>query len=241
MTPGRPRTAIGTSGDITITVVGRRYRAMTRYRDLDGRLRKVTATAPSERAVRARLKERLVNRAGYGSGGLLTVASPFGDLCELWLTDLELRDISEGTKENYRDDLRLHARPALEQYTLGEITTGRVEWFLRQEAAISYSRARHSRTLLNQMFAFALRHDAVARNPVQGTSELSKPKREIQATTLEQIQAIRAAATAWRTATDARGPKPDGKVRDICEGAPPCGQARSWRCGRATSPTPTTE
>ncbi|WP_456847475.1 hypothetical protein [Cellulomonas sp. P5_C6] len=119
-----------------MTDLGARYRAMTRYRDLDGRLRRVTAVATNQREARARLKNKLVDRAGYGSGGLLSVASPFGDLCDLWLADLELRDISEGTKENYRDDLRLHARPALEPYTLGEIGTGRVEWFLRGGADI---------------------------------------------------------------------------------------------------------
>lgn len=217
MSRGRPRTAIGTFGEIALTDLGGRYRAMTRYRDLDGRLRAVTAVAGSQRAATAKLKARLVDRAGYGSGGLLSVASPFGDLCDLWLADLELRDISEGTKDNYRDDLRLHVRPALESYALGEITTGRVEWLLRREAAISHSRAKHTRTLLNQMFAFALRHDALARNPVQGTSSLIRPKREIEAMSLEQVQAIRAASAAWRTGSGVPGPKPDGQVRDICE------------------------
>jgi len=31
----------------------------------------------------------------------------------------------ENTKDNYRDDLRLHVRPFSEHFTLGEITTGR--------------------------------------------------------------------------------------------------------------------
>ncbi|MGN8246098.1 site-specific integrase [Cellulomonas soli] len=200
-----------------ITDLGDRYRAMVRYRDIDGRLRKVSAVATSQRRARTRLQERLADRAGYGSGGLLSAASPFGELCELWLADLKLRDISEGTKDNYRDDLRLHVRPAFEDYTLGEVTTGRVEWFLKEQAARSYSRAKHTRTLLNQLFAFALRHDAIARNPVEGTSQLSRPRRHIQALTLEQVQAIRAAAAAWRTGPDVKGPRPDGQVRDICE------------------------
>jgi integrase len=217
MSPGRPRTAIGTFGEIAVTDLGGRHRAFTRFRDVDGRLRPVTATATSERSARARLKEKLVDRAGYGSGGVLSAASRFGELCDLWLEDLEIRDISEGTKENYRDDLRLHVRPQLEAYTLGEITTGRIEWFLRREAAVSHSRAKHSRTLLNQLFGFALRHDAIARNPVEGTSQLTRPKREIQALTIEQIQAIRRAAAAWRTGPGVPGPRPDGQVRDICE------------------------
>lgn len=202
MTRGRPRTPIGTFGVVALTDLGGRYRALTRFRDLDGRLRKVTATATTRRGAEALLKERLTQRAGHGSGGVLGVASGFDELCDLWLADLELRDISEGTKQNYRDDLRRNVRPSFESLALGEITTGRVEWFLRREAVVSYSRAKHSRTLLNQMFDFALRHDAIARNPVEGTSQLVRPKHEIQALTLEQVQAIRAAAAAWRA-----GPK----------------------------------
>jgi integrase len=163
------------------------------------------------------LGDRLLNRPGYGSGGLLNLSSHFTDLAELWLAELELREISEGTKENYRDDLRVHVGPYFENFTLGEITTGRVEAFLKSQAAVSYSRAKHSRTLLNQLFGYALRHDALARNPVEGTSPLRKPRGAPQALTLEQIAAIRTAAAAWRTAPDRKGPKPDDKVRDLIE------------------------
>jgi integrase len=214
---GRPRTAIGTYGQVRVSDLGGRYRALTRFRDLDGRLRKVTATARSRRAAEVLLKERLLNRAGYGTGGVLSASSPFGDLVDLWLADLALRDISENTKENYRDDLRLHVLPFFAHYTLGEITTGRVEWFLKSERAVSYSRAKHSRTVLNQIFTFALRNDAMHRNPVEGTSPLPRPKNQVRALTLEQVQAIRSAAAAWRTGPAVMGPKPDGQVRDAIE------------------------
>ena len=108
-------------------------------------------------------------------------------------------------------------KPYFRHYTLGEITTGRVEWFLKSERAVSYSRAKHSRTVLNQLFTFALRHDAMQRNPVEGTSPLARPPHQIRALTLEQVQAIRVAAAAWRTGPDVRGPKPDGQVRDAIE------------------------
>ena len=135
MSRGRPRTVIGRFGEIAVTDIGGRYRASTRHRDLDGRLRKVTATATSKKRAQALLKRRLLDRSRYGSGGVLSLASPFPDLAELWFADLELRDISEGTKDNYRDDLRLHVRPFFENYTLGEISTGRVEHFLKSELA----------------------------------------------------------------------------------------------------------
>ena len=60
MSGGRPRTAIGTYGSVNVSTVGARYVAETRFRDLDGRLRKVTATARSQSAARALMKERLL-------------------------------------------------------------------------------------------------------------------------------------------------------------------------------------
>jgi integrase len=218
MTHGRPRTSIGTYGAINVTrKPNLRYVAKTRFRDLDGRLREVKATAASRNSATKLLKDRLVTRPGHGSGGELSLSSPFSDLADLWLVELGGRDITEGTKENYRDDLRLHVRPFFKHYTLGEITTGRVEAFLKAEAKVSYSRAKHSRTLLNQLFGFALRHDVIARNPVEGTSALSRPKGSPQALTLEQVRAIRAAAAAWRTQPGTPGPRPDGQVRDALE------------------------
>lgn len=217
MRGGRPRTAIGTYGTVNVRKLGRCYLAETRYRDVDGRLRRVTARCASRTGAVASLKERLARRPGHPVGSLLSPASGFGELADLWLIDLEGRDISEGTKVEYRNVLRLHVRPAMEHYTLGEITTGRVEWFLKAERAVSYSRARMSRTILNQLFRYALRQDAIGRNPVEGTSPLAKPKGKPQALSLEQIATIRKAAAAWRTGEGVLGPRPDGQVRDLIE------------------------
>jgi hypothetical protein len=46
------------------------------------------------------------------SAGALRPTSSFDDLADLWLADLELRDLAVNTKENYRACLRLHVRPA---------------------------------------------------------------------------------------------------------------------------------
>ena len=176
---GRPRTAIGTTGTITVRRRDGRAIAETRVRDADGRVRQVRVRGRTAEQARQRLKQRLLTRPGFESGGMLRPDSSFADLAEVWLADLELRDLAEGTKQFYRDQLRLHVRPALEHYTLAEVTTGRVEWFLKSQSAVSYSRgrqSRQSRSLLNVLFGFALRHDALSRNPVEGTSPLPKPK-----------------------------------------------------------------
>ena len=129
----------------------------------------------------------MLNRPAFGGASVLTPQSHFVDLIEVWLADLDLRPLAEGTKQNYRDQVRLHVLPAFKHYILAEITTGRVEWFLKSQGAISSSRARQSRTLLNLLFGFALRNDAVSRNPVAGTSPLRNPKRQPKALTLAQI------------------------------------------------------
>ena len=71
--------------------------------------------------------------------------------------------------------------------------------------------------MLNLLFGYALRQDAIARNPVDGTSQLRRAKATPQALTLEQIAAIREAAATWRSEPGLPGPKPDGQVRDITE------------------------
>lgn len=128
MPAGRPRTAIGTYGAVNVRRRGNRALAETRIRDTDGRVRHVRVTARTAEQARSRLKQRLLSRPDFASGGVLQPASSFVELAELWLADLEMRDLAEGTKQFYRDQLRLHVRPAFEHYSLGEITTGRVEW-----------------------------------------------------------------------------------------------------------------
>lgn len=127
MNAGRPRTVIGTYGTVGIRSRARGYIPTARYRVVDGRLRPATASGASRSAAKARLKERLLIRSGYGSRGILALTSAFRDLVALWLANLEKHDLVERTEVNYCDALRLHIMPAFEHFTPREITTGRVE------------------------------------------------------------------------------------------------------------------
>jgi hypothetical protein len=144
----RPRTPVGAYGSIAVRRRDDRVIAETRIRDADGRIRHVRVTARTAAQARHVLKERLLDRPTFGSTTVLTPRSSFAELAEAWLGDLDLQRLAEGTKQNDRNQVRLHVLPALEHYTLAE-TTGRVEWFRRSQAAISSSRGRQSRTLLN--------------------------------------------------------------------------------------------
>ena len=168
------------------------------------------------------------------SAGVLRPTSSFADLADLWLADLDLRDLAGNTKENYRTCLRLHVRPAFEHYTLAEVTTGRVEWFLTKQAKVSPSQAKQTRTLLNMLFGYALRHDALARNPVDGTSQLRRAKATPQALTIEQIAAIREAAVhvAKRTGS----PRPQARRPGSGHHRGPARHRHAPRRGAGTPP-----
>ena len=177
-----------------------------------GLAQRADALRPAQQGPRARTGQVDVTDLGGRA------ASPFGDLVALWLADLALRDIAENTKEKHPDDLRRHVRPFFEHCTMGEITTGRVEWFLKSERAVSYSRAKHSRTLLHQRFTFALRNDAMARNPVEAPP-LPRPRNQIRALTLEQVEAIRRAGRRGGRSTPHPWARPrKDQPRPACRG-----------------------
>ncbi|MFV0374532.1 tyrosine-type recombinase/integrase [Microbacterium sp.] len=218
--PGRPRTPLGTFGEVATRQIGpRRFRASTRLRDWDGQSRQITATGESASAARSALKTRIAERLRAGdSSGALTADSPFADLADAWLEDLWLdADRSDGTKEVYERELRSLVLPMFRTLTVREVTVGRVERFLREQRSRSYARAKHSRTILSMVLAFAVRREIIARNPVKETSRLRRPKHVPKALTVEQLALIRRAACEWRSEPGALGPRPDGQVRDVIE------------------------
>jgi hypothetical protein len=85
MMPGRPRTAIGTCGTITVRRRDGRAIAETRVRDADGRVRQVRVRARTAEQARSKLKQRLLSRPGFDSGGVLRPDSSFAEMAELWL------------------------------------------------------------------------------------------------------------------------------------------------------------
>ncbi|TSD64206.1 phage integrase central domain-containing protein [Aeromicrobium piscarium] len=241
MSAGRDRLQIGTYGDVhtTRTSAGT-VRALTRYRDWDGEVRKVTATAGNARAAKRALREKLVRRAeSSGFGAELSSESTVAELAEAWLEGVRTRsDLADGTKDVYRRELNSLVLPTFKKLRLYEVTVGRVDQFLKRQALVSDAYARHSRSALKRLFDFALRRDAIRSNPVSGTARLAaandkKPK----ALSLEELDQVRHAVSVWRTGAGVMGPKPDGQVRDVIEvllgtSEPPQVRCRSYTgCG----------
>lgn len=217
---GRPRLPVSTFGSIrTIEVAPGRFRATTRFRDWDGQTRKVTATGSSRNAATTVLKTDLAQRMHVGdTTDSVTAGSPFSVLAEAWLEDLMLDvDRADSTKDIYERELRGLVLPTFEHFTVREVTVGRIERFLKLQRATSYTRAKHSRTILSMVLGFAVRREIIMRNPIKDTSRIKKPPHTPKALTMEQISAIRAAARVRRTAEGTKGPRPDGQVRELIE------------------------
>lgn len=215
----RPRTPVGTFGDIWVEpVAGGRYRAGTRYRDEDGRLRRVTATGDTARAAERLLKERIASRSYQAGGGELTPDSSFGQLADLWLADLDLEGrLSASTRDLYERNLRQLVRPAFESFALREITVSKVDRFLKAQAQRSYSYAKQSKVVLSLVFGLAVRYEAMPRNPARETARLRKPPSQAKALSVEDVQAIRRAVADWRQGPGLSGPRPDGQLAAIIE------------------------
>ena len=215
----RPRTPLGTFGDITYVRERGKVRARTRFRDDDGKLRRIQATGASEAESLRNLKEVLAKRESRRTYGELSPESTFQALVKIWLEDLGLdADLARSTRDLYERDMRTIVMPAFEHLILREITVSRVDRFLRHLAANrSYAMAKHARTVLSLSLGLAVRYDALPQNPVRETKRLRKPPTKVKALTLQDVEAIRAAVHAWRRHDGLPGPPPDGQLELIIE------------------------
>ena len=217
----RPRTPIGTFGDIYFEKTHNgRSRAVTRYRDYDGQLRKVQVTAGTPKAAERKLKKLLAERAEQTvAHGELSPGSSFRYLVEVWLDDLDLEGaLAPSTRALYERNMRQIVLPAFEHYALREISVRKVDQFIKTLAKTkSYSMAKQARTVLSLVFGLAVRYDAIRENPVRDTARLRKPPSRTMALTLEQVDSIRRAVHGWRRGSGLPGPPPDGQLEQIIE------------------------
>jgi integrase len=217
----RPRTPIGTFGEIRFEQqASGRIRALARFRDHDGRLRRVTATGDTQKAAERNLKELLADRIERSVGSVeLTPSSSFAHLVEVWLADLDLEGkIAPSTRALYERNMRQLVMPAFANYSLREINVRKVDQFVKTLASTkSYSYAKQARTVLSLAFGLAVRYDALRENPVRETAKLRRPPSHAISLTVEQVESIRRAVRGWRRGSGVPGPPPDGQLEQIIE------------------------
>lgn len=211
----RPPLPIGTFGSIKTTEVRPGvYRARTRLRDLDGVTREITGTGRSASAAERELKVKIADRSAP-TGDLIGPDMRISQVALLWLTLYRAEQRSEATTANeYERIVENVINPAIGNIRLREATAGRLERLIK--AQDSHSRRKKTKTVLKMMFDAAVIDDALPANPVTSTSRLRGQKKEVQALSVEDLNAVRSAVNTWMT-KKRPGPRPNRDMPDIVD------------------------
>lgn len=210
----RPPLPIGTFGSITTKEVRPGvYRARTRFRDFDGVTREIKGTGRSAAAVRE-LKTKIADRSAP-SGDLIGPDMRISQVADIWLSLYRAEQRSEATTANeYQRIIDNVINPAVGNIRLREATAGRLERLIRSQD--SHSRRKKTKTVLKMMFDAAVIDDALPANPVSSTSRLRGQKKDVQALSVEDLNAVRSAVDSWMT-KKRPGPKPNQDMPDIID------------------------
>ncbi len=207
---GRPRLPVGSHGSVsTRRLDGGRWRARTATRDEDGVMRQVTATGSTRTGADSALRARLANRSAPTTAEV-TARTSLDELWQRWHSTAERR-LRPQTLQHLTWCYRRHVAPPLGALQLGELTPARVERLLDRLESQFVQIPREVRALLRQLLDIAVRHGAIATNPVptHGASPASRP--EVRALTASDVAAVRTAAQAWERSTGAAG------ARALCD------------------------
>ena len=194
---GRPSLDLGTAGAMRIYSTPTGYRAMTRYRDWDGKVRPVERFGKTKGAATQALARALRDRGQVGSSSTITAETRVKVVVEKWWAEVEESDLSPSTKALYAERLNRDILPALGELKVRDLTVGVLD---RHLMAVKREHgpgiAKTTKSVLSGICKLACRHDALVTNPCRDVSPIStKPKRQPRALTVAEIQQLR----AWLT------------------------------------------
>lgn len=219
---GRPGLAVGEHGDVSIKPNGRGgFKARTRVRGRDGRIREVTATGENRGAAKRALQRRLETSASSVSTGI-TAGMTMEQAVDFWLAHRQRSGlvrrrgpVKPQTLAAYGDAARLLVVPAMGGLRVGEVTVGMLDTILADLEAAGQSTAQ-ARSVLNQMLGLAVRHGALAANPMALVAHPQREDREVEVLDLEQVRALRALVRPEALRRPGRR-GPNGDLRDVIE------------------------
>jgi integrase len=189
----RPPLPLGTHGRIRIYRTTTGYKACTLVRDYDGRTRQVGRHAATKSAAEIALKMAVRDRGRVGTYAEITPETKVGDVAESWWA--ALTDLAPSTMQGYRDRLDNQVIPGLGGLRIRELSTGTVHRHLREvELRNGPSMAKMTRTVLSGLCGWAVRQDAIDRNPVREAGAVRpttrRPPRSLTAPQVRQLRAL---------------------------------------------------
>lgn len=215
----RPPLPIGTLGTIRTEKLGpNRYCARARYRDHDGKTRDVEATDTTAPAAIRALKVKVRDRVAPNDDEI-TRETHVSTLAALWLEEIAAEErVSLQSISRYEISVRVSIVPALGELRIREASAGRLDKFLRRIAEDRPSAAKSAKVVLGQMFALAVRRNALTTNPIRDTGQLRKPRKRVVALDREQLDDVRSAIRRWQQPTPGKsGPRPTSDLADIVD------------------------
>lgn len=215
---GRPKLELGTYGEINTQEIDGHWCARARYRDRDGVTRQVKAFADTPAKAKAALRIKLRDRrhGPAGTGDEITLESTLEDLLKYWLAacraDTALAEANGArprkgvdTLDGYADVIERTILPALREVKLREVTTQRVDRFLRDCQPVSS--ARTARTVLSQACKVAIAFGVLDYSPVAAAYSPPRSSVRPRALTPDDAVEMRRRIVAWQFGTSKLGPQ----------------------------------
>lgn len=195
----RPPLPLGTWGKISRKKHSNgRWRATTRYRDTDGITRTAEAWGSSGAAAERTLVTSFQDRQAPASSEI-SRNTRLSELSDLWFDEIENSGrAGRRTIDGYRDTYRRVIKPALAGLRLHELSTGRIDRFLKNVAADHPATARHSKIVLTGMIGLAVRHDALQSNPIRDVGPIKLASKNVMALTVGDVQKLRTVIGRWQ-------------------------------------------
>ena len=202
----RPPLPLGTWGRIARQkVASGRWRAFARYRDTDGITRQVEAWgntgAAAERALVTMLKDRQVRVDSD-----ITPSMRLSELSIIWFDEIENNGrAGKRTIDGYKDTYKRVIAPALAGLRLNEMSTGRLDRFLKNVAVEHPATARHSKIVLTGILGLAVRQDALQSNPIRDVGAIKIASKDVRALSTSDVKKLRGIIRTWQDDPDHQG------------------------------------
>jgi integrase len=200
---GRPGLPLGTAGAVRTYRTAAGWKARTRYRDYDGKIRDVErwgrTKGGAEQAVRLALRDRIRSEGDAE----VTPETHVRVLAEVWFRYLSEQDRSATTLEMYRYRLDRQILPVIGDLRVRGLTPGIVDRHLPLMATRhGPAAAKTCRSIVSGLCGLATRRGALTANPVRDAARIPQPKRQPRALTIAEARQLRVALDNDRRAVE---------------------------------------
>lgn len=195
----RPRSPLGTYGEINSFRDGERWVARSRYMDYDGVRRQVQKTgATKDAAVRA-LRAALRDRKGGPGAGDLTPNDRLSAAAEAWWAEdvIAAGRLALSTVDQYGRIYRNYLVPGIGALKVKELTVGSAtRWLRTVEEKHGAPTAKLCRSVLAGVAGYCTRRDLLPQNPIRDTAAITVKSTAKRALTVREVKQLRARLAA---------------------------------------------